>query len=323
MGIVETNARPLATNRAVPSNETLAKLARLDEARYIDKRQVLWWQFGFEGRRIMTEQEFGKNLMTLTYACWSGNARDMQRRKRSFKIWKGDDVPIMIKKVKMLGLEVECFFSIKPLTHEWPWEGGLGGAIKHQIATEWPVMIYNQPHIRGVKISSDEGFLFWYPLLLGTRPGRFDSLGFRFKTGELALLWAIHPDHFYDNLVKAGWPGGKRAQRKPISMSLAENGLRIVPFYEFDPKQDHIMIYPGRIWGDNRQKLDVPVIVRGHQETGQLEILGAGSLYFGNLFRDVGDAEDRTEGASYWKFANSQTKLAARSLIERLGRIRR
>jgi hypothetical protein len=301
----------------MPSKETLRVLARLDEAKAIDKRHVLWWQFEFEGRRIVGEKEFNQNLMTITYSCWSGKASDMQRRKRSFRIWKGDDVPVMVKKVEMFGEEVECFFSIKPLTHEWG-HRPLEKAIDMQISTVFPVPLNNRPHIRGIRIGHNDEFFFWYPLLFGTRPGRYDSLGFRFKSGELALLWAVHPDHFYDNLVKSGWPGGKRAQRKPMKLQLTEGGMRIVPFYEFDPRQNHVMVYPARVWNDSRARLDVPLIVRGRPETGQPEILGTGSLHF-----DTWGTGDRREWASYWELADSQKKVAVQSLIERLGRIRR
>lgn len=316
---METKARSFdSSDRVLPSAETLKVLARLDETKIIDKRHVLWWQLGFEGRRIMTEREFERNLMTITYTCWSGNARDMQRRKRSFRVWKGNDVPIMLKKVRMGGQDVECFFSIKPLSHEWP--GGPEAALATQMSSEWPVSHNNRPHIRGVNIGHNDEFLFWYPLLLGTRPGRYDSFAFRLKTGEVALLWAVHPDRFYDNLVKNGWPGGKRAQRKPLSLPLTKNGLRIVPFYEFDPGQPEVMVYPARIWGeDHRKSLDVPAIIKGNPQTGQPEVLGAGSLSFGREFKEG----DRTEEASYWEFADSQRKLAVRSLIERLGRIKR
>ena len=41
-------------------------ITKLNYMRIIDKNTVLWWELGFEGRRIYSEEEFNKGLEEIT-----------------------------------------------------------------------------------------------------------------------------------------------------------------------------------------------------------------------------------------------------------------
>ena len=147
------------------------------------------------------------------------------------------------------------------------------------------------------------------------RPHYYQTTGFQFKSGDMALVCPVHPVNFYVNLITGNWKG-RRAQKKPIELDLTKVDTKIVPYYEFDYKQNHIMLYPAKVQGT----LDLPAMVRGNMQFVAPEILGAG--YF-HISEHDSLSSKQEETALYWKFDDRQSKLATKSLIERLGRIKR
>jgi len=286
----------------------------LEKEKVIDKRFVLWWQLGYEGRKIYSEKRFNDKLQSVS--CWV--KKDMMDEKkglyeREFKVWNYDDVPILIKNIKILEdhSPFPCFISVKPMTH---WDGGGNGWVSLRIHLKHglpPLGVYHEPHVRGIVIEHTKDFLFWYPF--GNNPrwysGATNSVRLK-DSGLYCIVDPIHPTKFYDNLIKGVWHKGRRPQKKSIMHECSEEGYHLVPYYDFNPKEKHIMIYPANAFD---KSLDIPIVIRGNPDTGIPKILGAGSAFFG-----YGDSEK--ENVTFWKLG-SKEKRVKKSLIERLGRL--
>ncbi len=276
----------------------------------IDKRHVLWWQLGFEGRRLYTQEEFEQNLTTITYNCytWDVSTRLAGEELRSFQVWPHTNVPFFIKKATFDGLQIDCFFSIKPLSHEAPFNNFKKTVENLHQGTDFPLGKYLGTHIRGAVLDLTPEFLFWTPFTLGSRPLYYDSTAFRFDTQEIALLCPVHPTKFYKNIVEKTWSKHGLPQRKPLTLDLFQYDLRLVPYYEFNTSKNQVMVYPAKVHSD---RLDLPVFVRGNPKSGKPEILGTGMIYF--------DDEYHKNTLHYWPLGH-HFNAAKRSLIERLGK---
>ncbi|MEK6825268.1 MAG: hypothetical protein AABY00_00615 [Nanoarchaeota archaeon] len=286
-----------------------ALLDELHHRKIIDKRFVLWWQLGFEGRRLYTQEEFEQNLTTITYNCYTWDASTNQKgeRPRSFRVWPHGNVPFFIKKATFDGLQIDCFFSIKPLSHEAPFYNFQKILDDLHQGTNFHLGQYLGTHIRGAVLNLTEEFLFWTPFTLGSRPRYYDSTAFNLDSGEIGILCPIHPTKFYRNLVEKTWSKHGLPQRKAQTLDLYEHNLQLVSYDEFDSTKNQIMVYPAKVHPD---RLDLPVFLKGNPSTGKPEILGTGTIYFGD--------EDHKNTLHYWPL-DHHYKVAKRSLIERLG----
>ena len=287
-----------------------ALVDELHHRKIIDKRHVLWWQLGFEGRRLYTQEEFEQNLATITYNCYSWDVSTQQAGEKpcSFRVWPHNNVPFFIKKAMVDGLQIDCFFSIKPLSHEAPFNNFEKIVEDLHQRTNFPLGTYLGTHIRGAILDLTPEFLFWTPFTLGSRPRYYDSTTFRFDTHEIALLCPVHPTKFYKNIVEKTWSKHGLPQRKPQTLDLYQHNLQLVSYREFDTTKNHIMVYPAKVHPD---RLDLPVFVKGNPRTRKPEIIGTGTIYFGD--------EDHKNTLYYWSL-DHHFKAAKRSLIERLGK---
>jgi hypothetical protein len=349
-------------NRLVETSSVDFKtLARLDKVKFIDKRHVIWWQLGFEGRRIISESEFDQTVKTITYPVVDRNPTrealskvdedskikelsismaecrekmdgngfvealsefrkrmdELLMKEKSFTVWMENYVPIMLKNVNVsdyLG-EANCFFSIKPLSHEIGWTNNPERVIRLFTETKFPLGLYNEPHIRGVTIDVKDGFLFYYPIVNGQAPSMYIQSSIKLQSGETALVCPVDPSKFYEKLINTQWSRGKRTQRKPVEMDLPKNGLKIVPYYEFSPQQNHVTVYPAKA---NAKGLDLPVIIRGNGSTGIPEVIGAGYFTFG-VIDDQNEFDDKKESLHYWEFVDTKRTVIEHVLTKRLG----
>lgn len=301
----------------------LELLTRLEEKKLIKKQDIIWWQFGFEGRKIISEDEFNRTLQTVSYSClkkWIKHGETFEKEVREFKVWPRNDVPVVIKKVKLGGEEIDAFVTINPMSHyggsNTGWED-----LKYYTSSDCefplPLPVYRTPHIRGVVTGRTREFLFWSPILNGQPELIYSTVALRAKDGGLPLLLSpIRTSKFYKNLIYHVWHGGKRTQKNAIELRIEEQGLQFVPYYAFDFTKEHVMVYPASVF---QGKLDLPVIVRGNSSTGMPSILGVGYIF------DRGDEYHESERgmhvARYWELAHSQERRAKNSLISRLGRV--
>ena len=282
----------------------------LEEIGLIDQRFVLWWQKGFEDRRIYSEEEFNDVLEEVSYEVKYSMGADgparflIKSEEKTFNVWPQDDVPILLRDYFLKGRKVPVFISIKPMSHDRN-EGWRD--LEYNKSEGFPLSAFHQPHIRGIVIEDNEDFLFWFPV--GSSPMHYHTRGVHnlFDNQDLfCIIDPIHPSKFYHNLIKWEWTKGKRPQREALEFDCSKEGYKIVPYYDFNKENNHLMIYPAHIL---RKNLDLPVIIKGNKDTGRPGILGIGSFYF------------REEAASYWELDGGKQKIARNSLIERLGRI--
>lgn len=232
---------------------------KLHEAKIIDKKSVLWWQLGFEGRRQVTDQEFSSGLRTIKYESIS---RDFFTTPDSFlgepkpkpedyceesvRVWINDNVPILIKEIEFGKFVLPAFVTVKPMSHSPSgWD-----SLQSAIVSQWPPSLctlgaYEQPHIRGIALDLTKDFLFWYAFLLDSKSHRYSSDLLKPKNLEYPplILDPINPVKFCQNLIEKGWRG-RRSQRKPHTLDIDSAGFEFVPYFEFNPSQPQSTIYP-------------------------------------------------------------------------------
>ena len=300
-------------------------LTRLEEVGLIDKKDVCWWQFGFEGRRIVTEQEFNKGLMAVTFNCLEYarlDSSEIVSRERTFSIWTEDFIPVLLKTITLQGgIEAQCFITVKPISHDLSMPSTREEMREFEARERNDVAVFSEvlrPHVRGVVIESTDKFLFWYPIQSIRsvfREGVNRSIGSVggdtvMQVGkDMVMLEPIGPTGFYDNIIRSSRQGRRRISKgKSKNIDADRQGYRIVPYYEFDPLQNHLMIYPAKI---HSGPLDSPIIVKGDPDTGVPEIVGTGLFELGP-FMSI---------ATYWELSHSQKNAAKMSLIEAFGRI--
>ena len=278
-------------------------IQRLHDSHDIDKRHVLWWQLGFEGRRVLTEAEFAEGLQTERLEVYIDprTYRFIEPTEMDFQVWKRDDVPILIRDVDLDGTIVPCFISVKPESHEnvSPFSDG-----KYTIP-----QVNLHPHIRGMVIEQTDRFLFYYPFISSQESNVYDSPSAYF---EDAGMWGLlsHPVHVgkvYKELITSQWKNGKRPQRKAKVFNCDKEGFQIVPYFEFDTTQNHVMAYPMNIL---QNKLDLPVFVKSSPKPPGVEVIGVGYPYFSRF----GD-----HGVCYWELDKSKTKIIKETLEAVLG----
>jgi len=279
----------------------------LENEGLIDQRFVLWWQKGFEGRRVYSGEEFDNTLMQVNYeakySTEEGKSKELldKPKEKTLYVWPKEDVPILLREYSLKGRKIPVFISIKPMSHDRDdgWE------ILKYFCREagLPFSEYHQPHIRGIVIEDTSDFLFWFPI--GNSPMHYSAIGTRDLFDNQDLYCPIHPSKFYENLVRYQWTKGKRPQRKALEFDCEKEGYKIVPYYDFNINSDHLTIYPALVL---EKRLDMPIIIKGNKKTGKPEILGTGSFNFENQ-----------ESALYWELDGGKQKIARKSLIERLG----
>jgi len=287
-------------------------LHEADKRCIINRKHVLWWQLGFEGRRIYSDEEFDKNLEEISYDVEKGfydkNAEKGDLIKKTFKVWTKDDVPILIKDVNIGGLNLPCFVSVKPMSHS---DGAGDGwrSLKINKSYNFPTSAFHEPHVRGIIIDTTKDFLFWYPISLGREPSYYGgAIAFRPK-GEkmICLVNPVHPKRFYENLIRDQWSHGRRHNKKGEEFNCKKNNFEIVPYYEFNLEKQQVMVYPAPV---GKHKLDFPVIIKSNPSLKKPEILGIG--YLGDYLFDY---------AVYWNINEEKQRQVKKSLIERLGKI--
>lgn len=299
-------------------------MAELDEPKFIDKRHLLWWQLGFEGRRIVTEEEFKQGLKEVTYPCVSVTVADFEAaeesgkapplKERTFRVWMPEFIPILLRtKRDDQGRETTFFVTVKPISQEVLWTKDPEEVIRIFKEVNLPLSANLEPHARGVAVEVTNDFVFWHSILMGYLPQIYGHTRMLNDPdlGVPILLDPVNPERFYKNLIDGSWSKGKRPQKQPESIDLLETGFELVPYYEFDPKKNQIMIYPTSVFPG---RLDLPAVVRGDEKTGIPVILGAGFPLF---------YIETPVAVLYWEFSDWQKRAAKESLIERLGIVRR
>jgi hypothetical protein len=162
--------------------------------------------------------------------------------------------------------------------------------------------VFHQPHIRGAVIEKTERHLFWYPLELGVEPAYYQSIGRYFEKYRMwCIMNPVMTERFYHNIIKNGWSVGRRPQKKPECMECGNLGYKTVPYFEFDPKEKHITIYPAKLIDG---ELDFPVIFRGVPEGNHGDILGIGYL------RAEQSCYSVPGKAYYWKLNDAKRNMA-------------
>jgi len=314
-------------------------IQKLHDNKIIDKKYPFWWQLGFEGRKVLSDPEFREGLREVSYYAKDLRKEDGDSFEVKLKIWANDNVPISIKNIELSGVEIPCFITCCPMSHEGGWSH-LNSAIRSQLSpANYGGLVYNQPHIRGVVAETTKDFLFWYPFYFGNKPMYYNNQIIHFDSLDTYLIMdPVHPSKFYLNLIKKEWHKGKRPQKRPIEFEYSQTGLELkqVPYFELNPAQPNITIYPLPVFEDNsvkiikellkqnkkwdkptainfidhyphifkiKKRLDLPIILRS-MGNGKIDILGAGYL---------------TENfAYYWKLDSKQYSLAKKSLKERM-----
>ena len=261
-------------------------IQKLHEKKIIDKRAVLWWQFGFEGRQILTDEEFQDGLVNVSWMpalvkdCPGDNSdfrkEDYEESPKNISVWIKDDVPILLKDITIEDVVVPCFITAKPMSHD---RRGGWRDLTFDIGGKWPMSWFNkfyQPHIRGVVIEKTDRHLFWYPLLLGVTPMHYATRGM--QIGDyFAIVDSIYPSRFYKNLVTSQWSFGRRAQKSPLKFDCLENDYRVVPYFEFDKTQKQVIVYPAPILSSRFPK-DQAYRLLPYIPVGQLKDVLAGDL---------------------------------------------
>lgn len=292
-------------------------IQKLHNRKIINKKYVLWWQLGFEGRRIFDEREFEKGLRKITYEV---EKEEGLTEQKALRIWPDSEVPILIKNIDLDGITAPCFISVKPMCHDKDdgWKI-LQGMIYHKMPPQGLGFIYHQPHVRGVVAEEKDNFLFWYPISFGVEPEYYSSLAKFLKKEDMwCIINPIHPIKFYENLVRQ-YSWGRRSQKSAIRFS--EEGYEVVPYFDFDITKKHLTVYPAPlnllrknrdvekiIFGPStlfKGKLDFPIIIKSLPDEKKAQMLGIGFL--------------DSDGAGYWEVNRIHGEKAKESLEKRLG----
>ena len=304
-------------------------LARLDEKHVINRRSVMWWQLGFEGRKVISEAEFASTLQTVSYPCKSAlydGAGHRYVETRSFRVWPRDDVPIVLRQVRIGEETFDGFVTVCPMSHRPGGRTGWEDLDFNQQASQGPMSIYRTPHIRGVVVEKTPEFLFWSPV---TFSHKSEATYFTrcFMLGDTpCLISPIDTSKFCRTLIQNVWHKGTRPQKKPAEMNSKSDGFDFVPYYEFDPAKNHVTIYPGVAFPG---RFDLPIVIRGNPSSGRPSIVGVG--YVRNHEYEFSDdmqvycrSSNDEKGAYsvfYWELDKRQERAARNSLIARLGRL--
>jgi hypothetical protein len=277
-------------------------LDRLEKEKIIDRRYVFWWQLGFEGRRIISEEEFNAGLTTVNWDVYDLNEdleRGMVRKNREYRVWTGRDVPILIKTINISGIDISCFITIKPTSH-WP---PVNLNAKEHI---FGPGVYETPHIRGIVAETTDRHIFWYPFYVEDK-NEYESLSLRFKNLDYVIIPSpVGINTFYRKFAEGFRRRGKRGQQKATFVEYKRRGFSAVPYFDFDPAQMHITFYPVSF---SPHWLDAPVLIAS-QNTGP-KIIGVG-------YPGVSDRYD-FEYIGYWKLNDRERRTAKEVLDTRLG----
>jgi len=96
-------------------------LQKLHEEGVIDKKNLFWWQLGFEGRQVLSEEQFRQGLREMSYFARDPRKKDSEPFEANLRVYVKDSVPILIKNVEIRGVEMPCFITCCPMSHERGW----------------------------------------------------------------------------------------------------------------------------------------------------------------------------------------------------------
>ncbi|MFA6088272.1 MAG: hypothetical protein WC755_00280 [Candidatus Woesearchaeota archaeon] len=250
-------------------------IQRLADKNIIDKKHLIWWQLGYEGRQILTEEEFNKGLETVSWKVEFDGKREEKAHdpvEKEFKIWTKETVPILLKTINLGGEIVNCFVSVKPISHD---NGIRNLEIDKKYNCSLPV--YETPHIRGLVVEQKDKFLFWYPFTYGFEIETYATHRLYHEEEKMSIIVnPISPERFYHNVIRRGWSDGKRNQTKAKKFCSEKEGFEIVPYYEFDSSKKHVTVYPVKL---RNARLDFPVFFKSSEELGKIDIMGIGYAF--------------------------------------------
>jgi len=234
-------------------------LDKLHNNHVVEKRGLIWWQLGYEGRNIISEEELHRGLEK---HIWTVRTEKGMRQKE-VSLWKSSNIPIVIRKINFGPVELDCLISVKP------WEERDQRAYER---SKFPPSIYNEPHIRGLVAEIGERHVFWFPFKFSRRTEYYSTRVIEID-GLNIILQAIEPGRFYKNLIDV-WDKGRRLNKKARVFNCTR--VEAVPYFEFNANQEHLSVYPVKLL---EGKLDFPIFYAGGE--GKAEILGMGYIFLG------------------------------------------
>ncbi len=253
---------------------------KLHDEGIINKKYPLWWEIGFEGRRVYSEEEFDRGLDTIAYNVkWKKTPHVWDNElpepvPTSYRVWVEDEVPILVRNIKISGkLEIPFFITVNPMSHKRGWSH-----LQSDIEFGMPLSSYRSPHIRGIALEQDKDFFFWYPLfpivlekrnIYSTQVFSFENLGMK------CIASPVNYWKFYRNLVESSWSRGRRAQKSAEIFDCEDKGYEVAPDFELDITKKQMIIYPVKIF---KKKLAIPIILGTIPGTRKLGILGTGKI---------------------------------------------
>jgi hypothetical protein len=272
----------------------------------------MWWQLGFEGRRIFSEAEFLEGSREVSYPVKYTSRRVVRDvpKKETYSVWTRDDVPILLRNVDIGGESVPCFLTVKPMSH---YDSGGNGwrTLEYDRESGKELSLNLRPHVRGVVIEQTSEFLFWHPFVFGSLGNQYETRATTLD-GSPVFISPVHSGRFCRNLLDRSWHSGKRAQTSGKILDTAREGVRLVPYYEFDSLGDCVSVYPISLF---EGRLDVPGIMIGRSNSARPELAGVG-------FVNYRDGEEVGEHLRYWEIDKSLKRKGIRSLERRLGKLK-
>lgn len=272
-------------------------IQRLHDAKIIDKTKVLWWQKGYEGRRVFSEEEFENNLTKETFSIKFDDKGNIFNPPicKEFNVWYDKNIPILLREFNLAGFKIPSFVSVKPMERNYEMRKG------------WlsPVDAYEEPHIRGVVLEDTENHLFWTPFMFGMRHNYYSTKTRFIESQNMqCFIDPIHPTKFYKNIIHQ-WSRGRLAQKKMIHFN--NPNYQLVPYFEFDVNSKNMMVYPSKVLED---KLDFPIILKSNPEDESVTILGMGAIYF--------ESRLPCASASYLRIPNNKLERVKYDLEKKL-----
>jgi hypothetical protein len=267
----------------------------------IDQKAVIWWQKGFEGRRVFGEEEFSQGLIKIEFETFLDSKLNVTGQKK-YNVWYKNDVPIVLRDYNFEGISVKTLISVKPMSHHHN-EGWRELSMRQSNQPSLPLSVYYSPHIRGVVVEDTSDFVFWLPFGIERKMNSYLTVGHNnlFNNQDMFIIFMpIHPSRFCENLMKS-LKGGRLAQRKNERWNFTKDNFEAVPYYDFYQEKSQLTIFPASVL---EQSLDVPLIIKGNP----LEILGSGFI------------EDNLDymQAVFLKLDQKKFDKAKKSLTERL-----
>ena len=116
------------------------------------------------------------------------------------------------------------------------------------------------------------------------------------------LVYSNNPYDFYKGNIESVWKKGRRLQKSVKEFNCKKEGYEIVPYYEFDTEQKHVMVYPVELF---ENKLDLPVFIKSIPKYPGVEVIGVGYAIF-----DLFDSDT----VCYWDLGKDKQRLVKKTL---------